>query len=95
MENPFFTRMNLSYVRVIMVIMCIPVVVLLCQAMMEQLLVLKYLLSYARGRLWPRPVVLGIKCHHFPRSRLQWHLPGTKSPQVWLLGARACAEPEG
>jgi hypothetical protein len=38
------------------------------------------------------PVVPGIKCHRFVRSRLRWCLPDTGSPQVWLSGARACPE---
>jgi hypothetical protein len=51
MEKPAFTRASLSGVRVIMTIMCVPVVVLLCQAATGHLPVLKYLLSGARGCL--------------------------------------------
>jgi hypothetical protein len=34
MEKPAFTKVNLSDVRVIMAIMCVPVVELLCQVSM-------------------------------------------------------------
>jgi hypothetical protein len=70
MEKPTFTMVNLSDVRVMMAIMCVPVVVLLCQAMMGWIPVLKYLLLGAHGHLWLRSIVPGIKCHRFPRSRL-------------------------
>jgi hypothetical protein len=51
MEKPTFTGANLSNVRVIMVIMCVLVEELLCQAVTGWILVLKCLLSCARGRL--------------------------------------------
>jgi hypothetical protein len=51
-----------------MAIMRVSMVELLCQTVMGWILALEYLLSGMRGRLWPRPVILGIKCHRFPRS---------------------------
>jgi hypothetical protein len=47
-----------------MSIMCVPVVKLLCQVVMGQIPVLKYLLSGARGCLWLYLVVPSIKCLH-------------------------------
>jgi hypothetical protein len=44
MEKPAFTRAGLSDVRVIMVIMCVPLVVSLCQVAMGQIPALEYLL---------------------------------------------------
>jgi hypothetical protein len=55
MEKSAFTRVNLSDVRVTMVIMCVPVEVLLCQMMTGRNPVLKCLLLGACGCLWPRP----------------------------------------
>jgi ABC-type phosphate transport system permease subunit len=49
MDKIAFTRKSLSDVRVIMAIMCIPVVELLCQTVMKRIPTLKYLLSSARG----------------------------------------------
>jgi hypothetical protein len=49
MEKPTFTRACLSDARVIMVIMRVPLVDLLCQAVMGQILALEYLLSGASG----------------------------------------------
>jgi hypothetical protein len=40
MENPIFTRVSLSSIRVIMAIMLVPVVELLCQAVTRWILVL-------------------------------------------------------
>jgi hypothetical protein len=80
MGKPAFTRASLSNVRVIMAIIRVPVVELLCQAVMRRIPVLKYLLSGARGRPWPYSVVPGIKCCRFQRFRFRWSLPGTKSP---------------
>jgi hypothetical protein len=74
-----FTRASLSDVRVIMVIMCVLVVELLCQAATERILILKYLLLGMHGYMWPCPVMLDIKCHHFPRIQLWWCLPGVES----------------
>jgi hypothetical protein len=80
MEKPTFTRVSLSDVRVIMVIMCIPVEELLCQAATGQIPVLKYLLLDVHGHLLPHHVVPGIKYHRFLRTRLQWCLSGTEIP---------------
>jgi hypothetical protein len=80
MEKPSFTRANLPNVRLIMMIMCIPVEELLCQTVTGRIPVLKFLLSGVCGRLWPRPVVSGIKCYCFPGTWLLWCLPGTKTP---------------
>jgi hypothetical protein len=44
MEKATFTKVWLSDVRVIMVIMCVPLVELLCQAVMGWILALEYLL---------------------------------------------------
>jgi hypothetical protein len=44
MDNPAFTEASFSDARVIMVIMCMPVEELLCQAVIGQNAVLKYLL---------------------------------------------------
>jgi hypothetical protein len=49
MKKPTFTRACLSDVRVIMVIIRVPLVELLCQAVMEWIPVLEYLLSGVRG----------------------------------------------
>jgi hypothetical protein len=78
MEKPAFTRVSLSNVRVIMMIMCVPVVELICQAVMKWIPVLKYLLCGACGHLWPRPIVPCIKCHRFLRFWLRWCLPSTE-----------------
>jgi hypothetical protein len=80
MKKLTFIRTNLSDVRVIMTIMRVRVIELLCQMTMRQIPVLKYLPSGACGRLWSCPVVPDIKCCCFPRSWLQWCLPGTVSP---------------
>jgi hypothetical protein len=45
MENPAFTRACLFDVSVIMVIMCVPLVELLCQVVMGWILAVEYLLS--------------------------------------------------
>jgi hypothetical protein len=86
MEKLDFTEVSLFIIRVIMAIMRAPVEELLCQVATGWIPILKYLLSGAWGILWPCPIMLGIKCHHFPRTWLQWRLPGTEWP-------RACAEP--
>jgi hypothetical protein len=70
MEKPASTRMNLSGVRVIMTIMCVPVGEVLHQAMMGWIPVLECLSSDARGLLWLCHVVLGIKCRRFWRTWL-------------------------
>jgi hypothetical protein len=73
-----------------MVIMCVPVEELPRQAVMGRILILKCLLSIARGRPWACPVVSGIKYHRFLRTQLLWCLPGTKSPRAGLPGAQVC-----
>jgi hypothetical protein len=70
MEKSAFTRACISCIKLVMAIMCILVVELLCQTVMGQLLVLKYLLSGAHGCLLSCLVVSSIKCHHFLRTRL-------------------------
>jgi hypothetical protein len=75
-----------------MTIMRVPVVELLYQTTMGQLLVLKYLLLGECGCLFPSLVVPGIKCHHFLRMHLCWCSSDTKSPRVWFLGDRVCPE---
>jgi hypothetical protein len=61
MENPTFTWVSLSDVRVIMEIMRVLMEELLCQVVTGQALVLECLLSSSRGRLWLRRVMSGIK----------------------------------
>jgi hypothetical protein len=48
---------GLSNGRVIMMIMCVHLVELLCQAVMGQTLVLKYLVIGPRGCRWLRPIM--------------------------------------
>jgi hypothetical protein len=89
MEKLAFTRVNLSDVRVIMVIMRVFMEELLCQAVMERIPVLEYPLSSVHGHLRLCPVVPGIKCCHFLRTRLQGHLPGTEEPpRCWCWGPK-------
>jgi hypothetical protein len=57
MKKSAFTRVNLSDVRAIMAIMCVPVMELLCQAVMRWVPVLEYLLLDVCGCLWPCPVM--------------------------------------
>jgi hypothetical protein len=66
-EKLAFTRVCLSCVRLTMTIMCVPLVELLCKAAMGQFQALDYMLSGARGLLWPRPILRGNKCYRFPR----------------------------
>jgi hypothetical protein len=66
-KKAIFTRANLSDVRVIITIMHVLVEELLCQAVMGWIPILKCLLLGARGHLWLRPVMLGIKWRCFPR----------------------------
>jgi hypothetical protein len=61
MENPTFTWVSLSDVRVIMEIMHVLMEELLCQVVMGHAPVLECLLSSARGRLWLRRVMSDIK----------------------------------
>jgi hypothetical protein len=78
MEKPTFTRANLSDVRMIIAIMRVLMVDLLCQAVTGRIPTLECMLLGARGCLWVRPIMAGIKCHCFSRTHLQWHLPGTE-----------------
>jgi hypothetical protein len=78
MGNPAPVRGSLSDARATMMIMCILVEELLCHGVTRWILVLKYLLSGARRRLWPRLVMLSIKCRRFLRVQFLWCLPGTK-----------------
>jgi hypothetical protein len=59
MENSILIGVSLLDVRVIIVIMCVLVVELLCQAVMGWILVLECLLPGVR--LWLRLVLPGIK----------------------------------
>jgi hypothetical protein len=93
MEMPAFTRVNLSNVRVIIVIMCVLMEELLCQTVMEWIPVLECPLSGVCGRLWLRPVMADIKWHCFPRSRLQWRLPSIEKPLGAAAGGPVRAEP--
>jgi hypothetical protein len=70
MEKLAFTKVCLSYVRVITVIMHLSMVESLCQMPMGQILALEYVLLGAHGFLWPRLVALSNKCRPFPRP---WH----------------------
>jgi hypothetical protein len=89
MKKPTYTKANLSDVRVIMEKLC-GRVAMSCGD--KWIPVLTYLISGVRGHLWPCHVIPGIKCRRFLRTRLQWCLPGTKSPWARLPGARACVE---
>jgi hypothetical protein len=61
MENPTLTEVSLSNIRVSITIMCVLVVELLCQVMMERILVLECLLPLLRGRLQLHLVLPDIK----------------------------------
>jgi hypothetical protein len=61
MEKPTFTRMNLSGVRVIMMIIHELVGELLCQVVKGRILELECPLSNACGLLWLHPIVPDIK----------------------------------
>jgi hypothetical protein len=78
MEKPPFTRANLSDVRAIMAIMRVPVMGLLCQAVMGWILILKYLLVGVCGCMRPCPTVPSIKCRRFLRPQLLWCSPSTE-----------------
>jgi hypothetical protein len=81
-----FTRTNLSGVRVIMTIMCVPVGQFLCQAMMGHIPVLEYPLPATRGLLWCRLDIAGIKCCRYLRTRRQWRLPDSGEPPSMATG---------
>jgi hypothetical protein len=68
MEKLAFTRVNLSDVRVIMVIMRVLVEELLCQTVMGCIPVLECLLPGVHGCLWLHHFLAGIKCCCFPMS---------------------------
>jgi hypothetical protein len=78
-EKPAFTEVSLSDLRVIMMIMCVFVEELLCQAVMGQILVLKYLLSGMRGHLWPCPIMPDTKYCCFLRTRSNGAYPVLKT----------------
>jgi hypothetical protein len=59
MEKSAFTRVCLSDVRVIMLIMRVPLVEQQCQAAMGRVPILKCPLSGERGHLWLCPVMPG------------------------------------
>jgi hypothetical protein len=61
MEKFDFTKVNLSCVRVIMMIMRVPVGELLCQVVTGWIPVLECPLSGAHGCMWLRHIMLGIK----------------------------------
>jgi hypothetical protein len=69
MEKLAFTRACLSYVRVIMAIIRVSLAESVCKKVMEWILALKYVLSGARGFLWPCLIVPDNKCHRFLRHR--------------------------
>jgi hypothetical protein len=92
MEKTTFARTNLFGVRVIMVIMHVPVGELLCQAVTGWIPVLKCPLAGACGLLWLCPIMPDIKCHRFPRIRLQWRLPGTGEPPGMATGVRGLCQ---
>jgi hypothetical protein len=74
--------------------MCVPVVELLCQAVMGQILVFKCMLSGTRGRLRLRLILTSIKWSRYSRTPALEPLARYLGyPQVWLLGARAHAQP--
>jgi hypothetical protein len=73
-------RGGLSDVTEIMMIMRVRLVDLLCQAVMGQTLVLKYLVIGVRGCLWLCPIMTTFKSCYFTRSRPQWCLLGTREP---------------
>jgi hypothetical protein len=68
MEKLAFIRACLSSIRVIMAIMCVPLVEQQHQAAMAHILALEYQLPEARACIWSYPIVPCIKCRHFPRS---------------------------
>jgi hypothetical protein len=69
MEYINFTRICLSYIRVIMMFMRVSMVELLRQIVMGRIPALDCMLSGARGILWPHPISLGNKCYHLSRPR--------------------------
>jgi hypothetical protein len=89
MEKLVFIWACLSDVRVIMVIMHVPLIQSLCQAVMGWIPTRVPIARHAWG-MWPCPVTPGSKCNHFPRlwctvkSTLYWNL---------LDGATRCPSP--
>jgi hypothetical protein len=87
MENPALIRVSLSDVRDIMVIMCVLVVELLCQAMMGWNSVLECLLPGTRGRWWLHLILPGIKWTHYLRTPALGPLARYLGyPWAWLPG---------
>jgi hypothetical protein len=52
-----------------MVIMCVPLLELLCQEAMGWIPTLEHMLPRRAWGLWPYPVMPGSKCRRFPRPR--------------------------
>jgi hypothetical protein len=69
MEKPASTRVGLSDVRVIMVIMCVPLVESLCQEAIGWIPTLEYLLPGMHGGMWPCSVMPDNKNYCFVRPR--------------------------
>jgi hypothetical protein len=67
MEYIIFTRACLSFVTVIMVFMCLPLVEPLCQTVMGRIPALECRLSGALGLLRPHPISPSNKCYCLPR----------------------------
>jgi hypothetical protein len=68
MEHIVFTKTYLSYIRVIMAFVHVPLVVLLIQTVMGQIPALEFMVSGARGLLQPCPILPGHKGYCLPRS---------------------------
>jgi hypothetical protein len=68
MEHIVFTKTYLSYIRVIMAFMHVPLVVLLIQTVMGQIPTLEFMVSGARGLLQLCPILPGHKGYCLPRS---------------------------
>jgi hypothetical protein len=67
MKKHAFTWACLSYVRFIMAIMRVALVESPCQTAMGEISALEYVLSGARGFLWPCLITPGNKCHRLLR----------------------------
>jgi hypothetical protein len=89
MEKPAFTKVCLSRIRDIMVIMCVLLVESLCQTIMGWILALEYVLSGMCGLLQPHPIMTSTKRCRFPRHLCWKCLSATESPRVGWLNTRA------
>jgi hypothetical protein len=78
--EPRSYRASLSDVRVIIAVMCVLMVEMLCQVVMEQIPVLECLLPGTRGRMWSCLVLCDIKWHRYLRIPALGHLPDTCNP---------------